>query len=321
MIKRAHSNALHKAFYNPTSKYAFKGKYRLLQFAKAHQIPPVALTEWLQQQPAYVLHKPIVRKFKRSKIYAPFKDALWEADLTYVDLLQKWNDKVKYLLCVIDVFSKRAAVEPIKRKTAEETAAAFKRIVSRLRAVPHMLRTDNGKEFVGGPFRNLMNTLNIHHYQTYEDDIKAGVVERFNRTIKSLIYKYMTAMRTRRYITHLHDLVRSYNLSYHRSIGMAPNQVNNANKAQVYNRLYGSEKNLTATQTPKFVVGDTVIVTTPWTKFRHGYTELWKRELFTIVDIKKHWPYRYVLADKQGNTIKGTFYAQELQKVSENIDI
>lgn len=319
MTTRTKINALRRAFYDTASPLAYRGARRLKQYAKRKGIDPSTVDEWLRQQPAHVLHKQPVRRFQRSKIFAPYPHALWEADLTYVDRLSAANDGYRYLLAVIDVFSKVAAVEPLRIRTAEATAEAFKRIVRTIGVTPKQLRTDNGREFTGVDFQRLMRSMDIHHYTSNEDDIKAGVVERFHRTFKLLIYKHLTANKTNRYIGELQNLVKSYNSAVHRTIGMAPNEVTTKNQHVVFERIYGAERRSTAARAPRFQVGDAVLITVPWTKFRRGYSEMWNREIFRVVDIKRHFPYRYVIADVNGDHIKGSFYENELQLVDETI--
>lgn len=321
MLKRTHQNALHRAFYNTESPYAYRGAVRLKEYARKRNIRGEAVDRWLQAQPAYVLHKQPVRRFLRSKIYAPFPHALWEADLTYVDRLSAANDGYRYLLAVIDVFSKVADVEPLRTRTAQVTAEAFKRITQRLGKTPKQLRTDNGREFTGVDFQRLMRKMNVHHYTSNEEDIKAGVVERFHRTFKLLIYKHLTANNTNRFIGELKNLVKSYNAAEHRTIGMAPKDVTRANQHVVFERIYGEERRNTKSRRARYKLGDTVFITVPWSKFRRGFNEMWKREIFTIADIKRHFPYRYTLKDAMGETIHGTFYEAELQRVDPSLAV
>jgi len=72
----------------------------------------------------------------------------------------------------------------------------------------------------------------IHFYTSENKDLKASVVERFNRTFKTKMYRYFTYANTRRYVVVLDDLVRSYNNTYHRSIGMAPIEVGRTTKTR-----------------------------------------------------------------------------------------
>ena len=82
-------------------------------------------------QLASKLHKPIIRKFKKRKVYSSFRDNTWSVDLTNMQSLSKYNKGIKYLLCVIDLFSKYAWVASIKDKKGTSMVNAFKKIISK----------------------------------------------------------------------------------------------------------------------------------------------------------------------------------------------
>jgi transposase InsO family protein len=316
MLKRGAVNLFRKLYYDTREPTAYSSVNKILLAAKKTRPTTTYadVKEYLSGERAYVLHKPIRKKFLRSKIYAAKKNDLWEADLTEVQKLARYNDRVRYLLTVIDVFSKVAYVEPIHSKKGDEVAKAFARILKKEQ--PAKLRTDQGSEFKSKYFRKLMSDNKIHHYMTNEGDIKTGVAERFNRTIKGRIYKLMTASNSSRYIDKLNEIVKGYNASKHRSIGMAPRQVTVRNMKEVADRLYGNEKIDTIKNRPKFDVGDTVLITRDKDIYGRGYTQNWVSELFTITQRLNHYPYRYKLADHTGEPLLGSFYNQELQRVN-----
>ena len=68
------------------------------------------------QQLANELNKPIIRKFKKRKVYSSLKDNIWGVDLADIQLISKYNKGIRYLLCAIDLFSKYAFVVPLKDK-------------------------------------------------------------------------------------------------------------------------------------------------------------------------------------------------------------
>ena len=77
------------------------------------------------------LHKPIIRSFKKRKVYSSFRDNIWSVDLADMQSLSKYNKGIKYLLCVIDLFSKYAWVVTIKDKKGTSIVTAFKKIISK----------------------------------------------------------------------------------------------------------------------------------------------------------------------------------------------
>ena len=122
---------------------------------------------------------------------------------------------------------------------------------------------------------------------TTENEEKASVVERWNRTIKTRMWKYFTANNTKNYINKLDELIERYNNTYHRSIGCTPSQARQpAYYQQVFENLYAKriqERKLP----PKFKVGDYVRIIKKKKTFEKGFTSNWTEELFTIKTIKE----------------------------------
>ena len=82
------------------------------------------------QQLANERHKPIIRKFKKRKVYSSFKDNSWGVDLADMQLINKYNKGIRYLLCAIDFFSKYAFVIPLKNKKGTTIVNAFQSILN-----------------------------------------------------------------------------------------------------------------------------------------------------------------------------------------------
>jgi len=167
---------------------------------------------------AQELHKPIRHKFKRRRVFVFNIDDIWSADLKDMQSLAKENDGYKYLLNVIDLFSKTAYSIPLKSKSSE-VIDAFERLFTNRR--PKKLWTDQGSEFISNSFRKFLSDNNIELYHVFNEG-KAVVVERFNRTLGEMIQKHLTASNTSRYIDVLQKLMEEYNERYHSSIKMSP---------------------------------------------------------------------------------------------------
>jgi Chromo (CHRromatin Organisation MOdifier) domain len=183
---------------------------------------------------------------------------------------------------------------------------------------PAHLQTDKGTEFLNKKFQSMLKSNAIRFYTTENSDIKASVVERFNRTLKTKMWKYFTYKNTYRYIDILQDLLHSYNNTHHRSIAMTPIQVSKENEDFVRNRLYGQKK-----RRPKwkYQVGDRVRISKTRIAFTKGYLPSWSEEIFSIVTRIPTDPITYELADLNGVTIKGKFYEVELQRILKEDDI
>ena len=135
-----------------------------------------------------------------------------------------------------------------------------------------------------------------------------------NRTLKSKLYRYFTAVNSLHYIDVLQDLVDSYNNTYHRSIGRAPATVSLLNVGTVRRKLYG-EMNLTAPKKFKFRLRDHVRLSLQKRLFKKGYKMNWAKEIFQITHQLSRTPVVYTVQDLLERPIESTFYEEELQKV------
>ena len=155
------------------------------------------------EQLANELHKPIIRKFEKRKVYSTFKDNIWGVDLADIQLLSKYNKGNRFLLCVIDIFSKYAWVVPLKDKKGISIVKAFQSILKQSNSKRHVKGTsakhvkpnkiwvDKGSEFYNAYFKKWLRDNDIVIYSTHNEG-KSLVAERFIKTLKSKIYKYMT---------------------------------------------------------------------------------------------------------------------------------
>ena len=138
---------------------------------------------------------------------------------------------------------------------------------------------------------------------------KSVVVERFIRTLKTKIYKYMTAISKNVYIDKLDDIVRDYNNTYHRTIKMKP--------ADVKDSTYIDNEKEVNDKDPKFKVGDHIRISKYKNIFAKGYTRNWSEEVFVITKIKNTVQWTYGINDLNGEEIIGSFYEKELQKTNQ----
>ena len=178
---------------------------------------------------------------------------------------------------------------------------------------PDKLRTDKGTEFLNERFQQYLKKKNIHFY-TANNEPKASVVEQENRTLKSKLYRYFTAVNSLRYIDVLQDLVDSYNNIYHRSIARAPASVSLLNVGTVRRKLYG-EMNSTAPKKFKFRIGDHVRLSLRKRLFKKGYKMNWTKGIFQITHQISRTSVVYTVQDLLEGPIEGTFYEEELQKI------
>ena len=128
---------------------------------------------------------------------------------------------------------------------------------------------------------------------------KSVTAERFIRTLKNKIYKYMTSISKNVYIDKLDDIVKKYKNTYHTSIKMKPVDVKD--NTYIHFKKEDNDKN------PKFKVGDHVRISKYKNIFAKGYMPNWSEEIFIIKKIKNTVPWTYVLNDISGEEIIGTF--------------
>ena len=271
--------------------------------------------EWSNEL-ADELHKPIRRKFQKRIVFAKNVDDVWAADLVDMQAFSKFNNGFKYILMIIDVFSKFGWAVPLKTKTGIAVAEAFEKIFKE--NVPSMLWTDKGKEFYNTHLTKILRKNNVKLYST-ENEEKASVAERWNRTIKTWMWKYFTANNTKRYIDILPSLIDKYNNTKHRAIGCTPVVARQPlSFEEVFQKLY-KEKSEKRTKDPKFRVGDQVRISKKKKTFEKGFTPNWTEEVFTIAEVKATKPPTYRIQDTRGDPIEGTFYEPELQKSSQEV--
>ena len=149
------------------------------------------------------LHKPV-------KVYGRFKDNISAADLDEMESLSSNNKNVKYLLCVIDDFTKYAWVKRLRDKKDKTVLNAFNEIVSESNRKPNKLWVIQGKGFYNKRMDKWLDNNDILMYFTYNEG-KSVIAERFIETLKTKIYKTMTANDSKSYLRYLNKLVDRYN--------------------------------------------------------------------------------------------------------------
>jgi hypothetical protein len=243
-------------------------------------------------------------------------DEIWGADLVEMQDLSEQNNGCRYMLNIIDVFSKFAWSVPLKDKRGETVAEAFKLIVKKSGRLPKFLWVDQGKEFYNKNVDEWLEKNSITRYSTFGEH-KSAVIERFNRTIKEKMWMRFTAENTRNWINMIDDLIAKYNNTKHSTIKMTPTEASKKeNEAYIINsRKYRNLEN----NTSKFLVGDRVRISRIKAVFEKGYLPNWSEAVYKIAKVQYTDPITYKLTDPSGDVIEGGFYAEELQKTNQEI--
>ncbi|CAB3990300.1 integrase core domain-containing [Paramuricea clavata] len=183
---------------------------------------------------------------------------------------------------------------------------------------PEVAQFDEGKEFYNVGVRNLLQKHNVRYFST-NSDRKAAIVERFNRTLKTMMWKYFYSKGTYNWVDAIDELTYNYNHTKHSSILMRPADVNKCNKDQVWLTLYGY--GLGEFSLPKFRVDDTVRITKYKNIFTKGYEANFTEEIFKVVKVFRGDPNMYEIESHDGEPIIGKFYEEELSAVDKRDDV
>ena len=167
-------------------------------------------------QLASELHRKIIRKFKRRKVYSSFRDILG-VDLVDMQSMSKYDKGIKYLLCAIDLSSKYAWVVPLKDKRRIGIVNAFQKLLDSSNRKLNKIWVDQSGEFYNKLFKRFLKINSIEMYSTYNEG-KSVVAERFIRTLKNKIFKYMTAVSKNVYFDVLDNIIDKYSNTVHRSL-------------------------------------------------------------------------------------------------------
>jgi hypothetical protein len=317
-IEKPDAQIINDYYNNPQNPGSFSGISSLFKSLKI-KYPLLKLSDlkkWGQTNRVYTRHYPLRKSIKRNKTIVGGINDTFQMDLCDLRALQKENNGYNYLLTIIDVFSKRAFVFPLKNKTAAYTLQGIEEGFKYL-GLPKRVHTDEGKEFFNYRLQNYFKACGIKLYKTNSEN-KASIIERFNRTFKEKMWRYFSYTGNFRYLEILNDLTNSYNNSYHRSIKMTPNQVDKSNASEVYLNLYGFNNINENIYKPKFNIGDHVRISKYKKIFDKGYTANWSSEIFMIDKILFKSEISYHIRDltEKSERIEGVFYEKELQKVA-----
>jgi hypothetical protein len=311
---------LEKIYFDPkSSSSAFTTPHNVYLEAKRTN-PAITLkqvSDYLASQEVYSIHRPKRQRFLRNRVVASAIDSDWQADLCDMQALKVKNRGYNYILTVIDVLSKFAWAEPLKMKKPENVVEAFRKILKESNRKPDRLFTDRGLEFLGRPFREFLEEEGIHQLMSQNDTVKASVAERYNRTLKTRLWKYFSYANNKKYLVILPHIVSAINHSYHRSIKMRPVDVNRTNENIVWNTLYGGEQARPQLRF-RFNVGDSVRIPMKKDKgpFAKGYEANFSKQIYTIDQRIARSPTVYrVKNNSTGLLDKRVYYENELVAV------
>ena len=255
------------------------------------------------------LNKPVINKFERKKIIVNHIDEIHSCDLVDMVKYSRINKGYKYIFTNIDIFSKYVWAFPIKSKKLSDIKPCFEKIFKERK--PLYIWSDQESAFFSKEMLKFFEDNNIKIYHTHSN-LKAVVIERFNRSLRELMMKEFVKNNDTVWYNILPELIKKYNNRYHKTIKMKPSDVNKSNEKYIKNTVYNY--NIT-NKIAKFKINDFVRISLKRRQLFDKPTGniKWSEELFKIYKINKSNVITYKLKDMNDEIIKGIFYEKELQ--------
>jgi hypothetical protein len=269
-------NVIKEMYYSTDEGFVGVDKlYRKLR-QKGYKVTKAEITKVLKKQEVY--QKTKKNNQKRNSFISRYPHQEYQIDLIYIQN-PHLNDG-KYGLSAIDTFTRKGAVILLKDKTAKSVVEAIKKAFDELGGKPTMVYTDEGSEFKGETIKYLKQN-GVQLIVTYTH---ATFVERFNRTIKEMMEKYLESTKTKAISQVLPKIVKNYNNSFHSGIGMAPNEVNKKNMHIVQERIIKKAHRQTL---DPIKVGDSVRIQLKDSKLNKGYKPKYSDLAYIVEKIEK----------------------------------
>lgn len=241
------------------------------------------------------------------------------ADLIEYPQYKNQNSNYRFILVLIDCFTKYVWAVPMKFKTAQWTADAFESVFKTFDKFPVHIVTDRGLEFYNTEVQKIFSNYGINHYSiSTKSKWKASIVERVIRTLKTRLERYFTKNNTNKWLDVLEQFVKNYNATPHSAHKLAPQDVTHEQQQKVYKRLYPDRSLRTDC---RLQVGDKVRKIKEKELFEKGYKINWSEIIYKIKEIRQSggvcW---YYLTTLNNEPVEGIFYYYQLNLVSKNAD-
>ena len=316
-----------KLYRTPGHPIAFSSPFTVYQFFKG-KVPLAKVKAALEHIDSYTLHREYKRPAEHNMYYSHERRKQFQADLIDISNLKRTNQGVTFLLVIIDVFSRKIWVMPLKSKSAQSSSAAFQDWIESLRGdlkQQAQILTDSGTEFYNRMVKEVMESAGIKLVKA-KNIYKAAIAERVNKTIQVLIYKYLTDKGTDKYIDVLDRLIHGYNSKKHQTLKyqFTPNDADAAENEAAVRSIHmlraGSKAMRNAKRRLDFKIGDQVRIKTHGkapSSARRAYVQQFHGELFVITGVNRKMPipmYTIKSLDTE-EEVAGGFYANELVHV------
>lgn len=309
---------LQDIYYDPTNVGALGGIRRL---SKASKVSSQKNTQnWLRTQLTYSLLRPYRKTFPTRKYLTSGPNELWQMDLMEMIPYARINKGYRYILTCIDVFSRYARAQPIKRKNGEDVSKAVQIMFKASSSTPRYVQTDLGKEFYNKHVQSVFTKHGVKHYTVYSQ-FKAALVERFNRTLRDKLNHYFTHQGNKVWYKILPTLIDTYNRSKHRGInGRCPIDITQDNAFELWQEQQQQQQPQKESKSPLPLMNYVRISRIAKGPFNKNFDQNWSEEVFRVVarDDKVK-PTMYIIEDLNHNAIAGKFYREELQDIGPQV--
>lgn len=310
-LTREQKDYLHDLYY---TRKNFRGRDALYNISKQENnyIPRDLIGEWLKHQRTAQLHQ---RQFKNKDITTITAKKPGNLQMDLIDYSNNPDNKYKYILTIIDIFTKQANAIPIRKKSTKNVIKAFLKSIELFDKIK-VLQTDNGSEFINEDFQKLLRDKNIKHILSLPSKPQSnGVVERFNGTLKNYIQRNITFTGRKKWKNDIKKFIENYNNTPQKTIGVSPNSMDDTTKKDNIDKYLSSKKNR---QIQKYQVGDYVRLKLEKGKLGKKSTINWTKKVYEIrrvIKPKNPWEnYRYkVKSDLE--EYRGSLNENELLKV------
>ena len=278
------------------------------------------INDFLRKHELHSKHRRITKtKFPRRRVIARFPFEIFMGDLIEYPKYKFQNKGFVYILLLIDCFTRKIYLAPMKKKDMVHSAEAFEKIFKSFDQFPVNLVTDGGKEFFNSATSKIFLNYGINHFKTpTRTQWKASMAERAIQTIKNRLQKYFVLNGNHTWINIIDQIAKNYNSTPHSAHKMAPQDVTNENRDQVYKKMFPSKS---LTTVCKLKEGDKVRALKEKTQFEKGYTQKWSDEIYKIKSVRQSngvcW---YILEDHVGEELPGIWYYYQLNLVAKYAD-
>ena len=266
-------------------EYGYPSPYKHFKIMKKDN-PEIKLNniiEVVEGEKPYQLHKKTKNKVSAHMV-AFRENQIWLADLLDMSNYSKDNHGFKWILLVIDVFTRKAYAQSMKSKESANVLSAFKKIVEE-NGKPEKLITDNGSEFINREFQKYLSDNNVFH-ETNEPQYHPtlGLIDRLCRTIKEKIFKYFTDKNETNWLDHLQNIMTAYNQSPHEALEDLTPQEASEEKYKAFIQDLNKEKNVISNH--YFKEGQIVRKKLIKPTFAKGYKQIWGTNVHELREVQ-----------------------------------